>query len=102
MSNMQINGFLQGCALVGLALLAACSSDNDDKVQDPVFPDMQTVEIAVGQAQKLTFHADADWKLTIDKSWCRFDNDGAETAQVAGKAGDAAVVVRVTDRNLGF
>ena len=102
MSNMQINGFLQGCALVGLALLAACSSDNDDKVQDPVFPDMQTVEIAVGQAQELTFHADADWKLTIDKSWCRFDNDGAETAQVAGKAGDAAVVVRVTDRNLGF
>lgn len=99
---MQINGFLQGCALVGLALLAACSSDNDDKVQDPVFPDMQTVEIAVGQAQELTFHADADWKLTIDKSWCRFDNDGAETAQVAGKAGDAAVVVRVTDRNLGF
>lgn len=102
MSDMHINGFLQGCTWAGLALLAACSSDNDGQVQDPLFPDMQTVEIAVGQTQELTFRADADWKLTVDKSWCRFDCDGEETAQVAGRAGEAAVVVRVTDRNLGF
>lgn len=101
---MKTNWFKKGFALLaGMAAMTACSSDGDsDKPKAPEFPEKQTVEIAAGETQTLTFEADADWKLTVDKTWCRFMDGAVETAQLQGKAGNQTVNVVVKDLNQGF
>lgn len=101
---MKTNWFKKGFALLaGMAAMSACSSDGDnDKPKAPEFPEKQTVEIAAGETQTLTFKADADWKLTVDKTWCRFMDGAVETAQLQGKAGNQTVEVMVKDLNQDF
>lgn len=89
--------------LAGMAAITACSSDNDNGgSKEPEFPEMQRVEIAAGDTKTLTFRADAAWKLTIDKTWCRFVDGDIETAQLQGAAGSQTIHVLVKDLNQNF
>lgn len=100
---MRTNLFTKGLAFAAaVAAMMSCSKENE-KEKEPQFPAVQEVEIAAGESKELTFKAEADWKLTIDKTtWCMFDDKGVETAQVAGEAGDVTVKVKIGDAGLGF
>lgn len=100
---MRTNLFTKGIAFAAaVAAMMSCSKENE-KEKEPQFPAVQEVEIAAGESKELTFKAEADWKLTIDKTtWCMFDDKGVETAQVAGEAGDVTVKVKIGDAGLGF
>lgn len=100
---MRTNLFTKGLAFAAaVAAMMSCSKENE-KEKEPQFPAVQEVEIAAGESKELTFTAEADWKLTIDKTtWCMFDDKGVETAQIAGEAGDVTVKVKIGDAGLGF
>ena len=100
---MRTNLFTKGIAFAAaVAAMMSCSKENE-KEKEPQFPAVQEVEIAAGESKELTFKAEADWKLTIDKTtWCMFDDKGVETAKVAGEAGDVTVKVKIGDAGLGF
>lgn len=100
---MRTNLFTKGIAFAAaVAAMMSCSKENE-KEKEPQFPAVQEVEIAAGESKELTFMAEADWKLTIDKTtWCMFDDKGVETAQVAGEAGEVTVKVKIGDAGLGF
>lgn len=100
---MRTNLFTKGLAFAAaVAAMMSCSKENE-KEKEPQFPAVQEVEIAAGESKELTFTAEADWKLTIDKTtWCMFDDKGVETAQVAGEAGEVTVKVKIGDAGLGF
>lgn len=100
---MRTNLFTKGIAFAAaVAAMMSCSKENE-KEKEPQFPAVQEVEIAAGESKELTFKAEADWKLTIDKTtWCMFDDKGVETAQVAGEAGEVTVKVKIGDAGLGF
>ena len=100
---MRTNLFTKGLAFAAaVAAMMSCSKENE-KEKEPQFPAVQEVEIAAGESKELTFKAEADWKLTIDKTtWCMFDDKGVETAQVAGEAGDVTVKVKIGDAGLSF
>ena len=100
---MRTNLFTKGIAFAAaVAAMMSCSKENE-KEKEPQFPAVQEVEIAAGESKELTFTAEADWKLTIDKTtWCMFDDKGVETAQVAGEAGEVTVKVKIGDAGLGF
>jgi len=100
---MRTNLFTKGLAFAAaVAAMMSCSKENE-KEKEPQFPAVQEVEIAAGESKELTFKAEADWKLTIDKTtWCMFDDKGVETAQVAGEAGEVTVKVKIGDAGLGF
>ena len=100
---MRTNLFTKGIAFAAaVAAMMSCSKENE-KEKEPQFPTVQEVEIAAGESKELTFKAEADWKLTIDKTtWCMFDDKGVETAQVAGEAGEVTVKVKIGDAGLGF
>lgn len=97
---MRTNLFTKGLAFAAaVAAMMSCSKENE-KEKEPQFPAVQEVEIAAGESKELTFTAEADWKLTIDKTtWCMFDDKGVETAQVAG---EVTVKVKIGDAGLGF
>lgn len=100
---MRTNLFTKGLAFAAaVAAMMSCSKENE-KEKEPQFPAVQEVEIAAGESKELIFKAEADWKLTIDKTtWCMFDDKGVETAQVAGEAGEVTVKVKIGDAGLGF
>ena len=100
---MRTNLFTKGIAFAAaVAAMMSCSKENE-KEKEPQFPAVQEVEIAAGESKELTFKAEADWKLTIDKTtWCMFDDKGVETAQIAGEAGEVTVKVKIGDAGLGF
>ena len=85
------------------AMISCDKSTPEEKPSEPVFPEKQQIEIAAGDQKELKFTADADWKLTIDKTtWCAFLDNGVETAQLSGKAGEVVSTVLVKDAGLDF
>ena len=100
---MRTNWIARGAAFAAaVAAMMSCSKENNE-VKEPQFPAVQEVEIAAGNSETITFTAEADWKLSIDQTtWCMFDDNGVETAQVAGQAGEVSVVVKIGDAGLGF
>jgi len=70
--------------------------------KEPVFPQKQQVEIEAGATETLTFTAEADWKLVVDKSWCRFVDGEVLTGQLSGKASDVTVTISVSDEGIDF
>lgn len=90
-----------------VAAIVSCTKNVEEEKpsinEGPKFPEKQQIEIPAGEQKVLTFTAEADWKLVIDKTtWCAFIDNGVETAQISGKAGEVNATVAVKDNGLGF
>lgn len=89
--------------LSAILFLSGCTKDKKPVLVEPEFPLIQEVVMSAGESRELSFSANLDWKLTIDKSWCRFDDNGVKTAQVSGTAGgNQTVTIVVSDEGLDF
>lgn len=96
----RIKGIL---AVTAGLLLGACSTNGDeDATPTPVFPDVQTLQIEVGEEQEVSFEANMDWTLTSDKQWLKFKDEIGDTQSLLGKAGSQSIVLKVSDANIGF
>lgn len=90
-----------------VAAIVSCTKNVEEEKpsinEGPKFPEKQQIEIPAGEQKVLTFTAEADWKLVIDKTtWCAFIDNGVETAQISGKAGEVNATVAVKDNGLDF
>lgn len=96
--------FIKGLAFAAaVAAMASCTKDATEEEPAPVFPQLQSVTIQAGDQQSLSFTADKDWKLSIDKTtWCTFLDGEVETAQLSGLKGEVTVTVLVKDNGLDF
>ena len=96
--------FIKGLAFAAaVAAMASCTKDATEEEPAPVFPQLQSVTIQAGDQQSLSFTADKDWKLSIDKTtWCTFLDSEVETAQLSGLKGEVSVTVLVKDNGLDF
>lgn len=96
--------FIKGLAFAAaVAAMASCTKDATEEEPAPVFPQLQSVTIQAGDQQSLSFTADKDWKLSIDKTtWCTFLDGEVETAQLSGLKGEVNVTVLVKDNGLDF
>ena len=61
------------------------------------FPEAQALQISIGETLPLSFEADADWKLTIDKQWLVFVDGEAQVSQLAGVAGPVSLTLTTAD-----
>lgn len=71
--------------------------DDDEKAAEPIFPELQKIECAVGEEQTLTFDAAGDWTLVSSALWCKFVVDGKEAFTCSGTAGKQSVTIKITD-----
>ena len=97
--------FFKGLAFAAaVAAIVSCDKKApEEKPAEPTFPQKQQIEIAAGEQKEIKFTAEADWKLTIDKTtWCAFLDNEVETAQLSGKAGEVVATVLVKDTGLDF
>ena len=98
--------FIKGLAFAAaVAAMASCTKDatEEEKPKEAAFPEKQQIEIPAGEQKQLSFTAEADWKLSIDKTtWCTFLDSEVETAQLSGLKGEVNVTVLVKDNGLDF
>lgn len=98
--------FIKGLAFAAaVAAMASCTKDatEEEKPKEAAFPEKQQIEIPAGEQKQLSFTAEADWKLSIDKTtWCTFLDGEVETAQLSGLKGEVSVTVLVKDNGLDF
>ena len=88
--------------LVGFAM-GACSSDDENAgVVDPVFPESQSYEIIPDQVCEISFEASTEWRVTTDKQWLKFIDETGKFQSLTGKAGKQTVKVTATNGALGF
>ena len=96
--------FIKGLAFAAaVAAMASCTKDatEEEKPKEAAFPEKQQIEIPAGEQKQLSFTAEADWKLSIDKTtWCTFLDGEVETAQLSGLKGEVSVTVLVKDNGL--
>ncbi len=102
--NEMIARAMTRTAILAMALIFGSCSDSDDTTPpgEVAFPDLQTLTVAAGNDDELTFTAEADWVLTSNAAWCRFvDGDFAETS-VRGKAGEQRITLRISDAEQNY
>ena len=88
--------------LMGFAM-GACSSDDENvDVVDLVFPESQSYEIIPDQVCEISFEASTEWKVTTDKQWLKFIDETGKFQSLTGKAGKQTVEVTATNGALGF
>ena len=93
---MKTNRFFAVLALTA-AILASAGCKKDEPVKKITFPEAQALQISIGETLPLSFEADADWKLTIDKQWLVFVDGEAQVSQIAGVAGPVSLTLTTAD-----
>ena len=93
---MKTNRFFAVLALTA-AIFASAGCKKDEPVKKITFPEAQALQISIGETLPLSFEADADWKLTIDKQWLVFVDGEAQVSQIAGVAGPVSLTLTTAD-----
>ena len=93
---MKTNRFFAVLALTA-AIVASAGCKKDEPEKKITFPEAQTLQISIGETLPLSFEADADWKLTIDKQWLVFVDGEAQVSQLAGVAGPVSLTLTTAD-----
>ena len=93
---MKTNRFFAVLALTA-AILASAGCKKDEPVKKITFPEAQALQISIDETLPLSFEADADWKLTIDKQWLVFVDGEAQVSQLAGVAGPVSLTLTTAD-----
>ncbi|MGM9741807.1 MAG: hypothetical protein ACI3ZC_01940 [Candidatus Cryptobacteroides sp.] len=89
--------YFAALAAAASVLFSGCS-DDEPKEKEIVFPETQEVSINIDETKNLSFTADADWKLSIDKPWLVFVDDlGNHVPQLSGVVGQSVVTITTTD-----
>lgn len=93
---MKTNRFFAVLALTA-AIFASAGCKKDEPVKKITFPEAQALQISIDETLPLSFEADADWKLTIDKQWLVFVDGEAQVSQIAGVAGPVSLTLTTAD-----
>ena len=93
---MKTNRFFAVLALTA-AIFASAGCKKDEPVKKITFPEAQALQISIDETLPLSFEADADWKLTIDKQWLVFVDGEAQVSQISGVAGPVSLTLTTAD-----
>ena len=93
---MKTNRFFAVLALTE-AIFASAGCKKDEPVKKITFPEAQALQISIDETLPLSFEADADWKLTIDKQWLVFVDGEAQVSQISDMAGPVSLTLTTAD-----
>lgn len=96
--NLKSMSWIMALAMIVIASFTACSDDEDNKNQVPVFPEIKNIACNAGETKDFTFEANMDWILiSTNITWCKFQQNGEDKESISGSAGTNTVTIKVTD-----
>lgn len=95
---MKITGLKSMSLIMVLAMMimtafTACSDDDNEGNKTVVFPELANISSAAGETTELSFEASADWELSSNAGWCKFQNGEFLESLIYGKAGKQTVTI---------
>ena len=101
--NLKGISWIMVWAMMGLVMLAAGCSDDDDAAEvTPTFPELKEINIPANGTGNLSFDANMDWTLSSDASWCRFVDGEFVQTTMSGTAGQQTVRITVSDDDQNY
>lgn len=83
-----------------IAFFSACSKDDASTIIEPIFPDKVTINSKADDVKELSFNANQSWKLTSSKRWATFIDDGFESLDISGEAGNQIVKIGISSSGI--
>ena len=80
-------------AMMIMTAFTACSDDDNEGNKTVVFPELANISSAAGETTELSFEASADWELSSNAGWCKFQNGEFLESLIYGKAGKQTVTI---------
>lgn len=87
-------------ALIVTALMGAASCEGEGDTTAVELPEAQEITCKAGDSPTFTFTVAADWQLSSDATWCKFDTAVGLMLDTSGKAGENSVTLHITDENI--
>ncbi|MBR2866660.1 MAG: DUF5003 domain-containing protein [Alistipes sp.] len=87
-------------ALIITALVGAASCEGEDDTTAVELPKAVEITCKAGDTPTFTFTAAADWQLSSDATWCKFDTAAGLVLDTSGKAGENTIRLNITDENI--
>lgn len=92
-TELQSMSRIMALAMIVIAAFTACSDDDGEGNKTVVFPELKSINCAAGETAELSFEATADWELSSNAGWCKFQNGEFLESLIYGKAGKQAVTI---------
>lgn len=80
-------------AMMIMTAFTACSDDDNEGNKTVVFPELANISSAAGETTELSFEASADWELSSNAGWCKFQNGEFLESLIYGKAGKQTITI---------
>lgn len=80
-------------AMMIMTAFTACSDDDNEGNKTVVFPELANISSAAGETTELSFEASADWELSSNAGWCKFQNGEFLESLIYGKTGKQTVTI---------
>lgn len=80
-------------AMMIMTAFTACSDNDNEGNKTVVFPELANISSAAGETTELSFEASADWELSSNTGWCKFQNGEFLESLIYGKAGKQTVTI---------
>lgn len=80
-------------AMMIMTAFTSCSDDDNEGNKTVVFPELANISSAAGETTELSFEASADWELSSNAGWCKFQNGEFLESLIYGKAGKQTVTI---------
>lgn len=80
-------------AMMIMTAFTACSDDDNEGNKTVVFPELANISSAAGETTELSFEVSADWELSSNAGWCKFQNGEFLESLIYGKAGKQTVTI---------
>ncbi|MBE6281157.1 MAG: DUF5003 domain-containing protein [Bacteroides sp.] len=81
--------------------ISACSDNDDDSVV-PIFPSVETMNVAANSEQTFNFVSNMAWRMSSSATWCTFPEVGEKAQNISGEAGSHTVRLKISDESMKF
>ena len=89
-------------AMMITAAFTACSDDDGEGNKTVVFPELANINSAAGETTEISFEAAAEWELSSNAGWCKFQNGEFLESLIYGKAGKQTVTIMTSADGVNY
>lgn len=95
--KLQSMSWIMVLAMMAITAFIACSDSDGEEDTTVVFPELKTLNCGGNETAEISFETNADWELSSNAGWCKFQNGEFLESLIYGKAGKQTVTIKASN-----